>query len=113
MCLVLLRAKPSDHYHHLLLEHNSDGKAPIGETALRLSDRRTESLAGLGHTYAVMGRRSKAEGLLAELEACGQQKYISPFYHALIYAGLGESDLSQREKAIEYLERPATKGSNG
>jgi DNA-binding winged helix-turn-helix (wHTH) protein/tetratricopeptide (TPR) repeat protein len=75
------------------------------QTALRLSDRGTESLAGLGHTYAVMGRKKEAEELLAELEMRGRQKYISPFYRALIYAGLGESDLSQREKTIEYLER--------
>ncbi len=107
----LIELEPALHLGHWGLgwTHNRMGQPEKAlssfETALRLSDRGTEVLGGLGHTYAIMGRRAESEAVLAELERRSAERYISPFYQALICAGLGETDATQREKAIDYLER--------
>jgi serine/threonine protein kinase/Tfp pilus assembly protein PilF len=51
-------------------------------------------LAGLGHAYAVAGRRGEAEALLQDLLQRAQHSYVSPFDIALIYTGLGEKDIA-------------------
>lgn len=107
---ALIELEPALHLGHWGLGwtydrmHEYEKAIDSFQIALRLSEHGTEVLAGLGHTYAVMGRRNEAESLLAELEMHGRQKYISPFYRALIYAGLGETDSAFRDKTLEYLE---------
>jgi serine/threonine protein kinase/tetratricopeptide (TPR) repeat protein len=49
-------------------------------------------LGGLGHAYAVAGRRSDAEMVLQDLRERARQSYVSPFDIALIYTALGEKD---------------------
>jgi TolB-like protein/Flp pilus assembly protein TadD len=49
-------------------------------------------LAGLGHAYALSGRRSDAEQILQTLLERTRQSYVSPFDIALIYSALGEKD---------------------
>ena len=56
----------------------------------------------IGHTYAVAGEREKARATLAELNKISAQTYVSPFFPALVYAGLNET-----EKAIDCLEQAA------
>lgn len=58
------------------------------------------SLAGLGHAYAVSGKRDEAQKLLNELNEQSQQRYVSPYYMAMISAGLGEHDQS-----FEWLDK--------
>jgi eukaryotic-like serine/threonine-protein kinase len=58
------------------------------------------SLAALGHTYAVWGRRAEAERVLNELKESSKQGYISPYGIAAIHAGLGEKD-----QAFIWLEK--------
>jgi Flp pilus assembly protein TadD len=84
------------------------------EKAVGLSQRATPRLAGLGHVYAVAGRRKEALGLLKELEeryAKGDGVGQGP---AAIYAGLGDFDRAfalvgeglstkKRGAAIHYL----------
>jgi TolB-like protein/Tfp pilus assembly protein PilF len=50
--------------------------------------------------YALTGRRSEAERVLAQLTEQAKQKYISPYPIATVYAALGDKD-----KAFEYLEK--------
>jgi tetratricopeptide (TPR) repeat protein len=57
-------------------------------------------LALLGHAYAVSGKRAEAQKVLADLEQLEQQRYVSPYTVAAIYAGLGD-----RDKAFKSLER--------
>lgn len=38
------------------------------------------------------GRRVEAEKVLAELQEISKQRYVSPYYVAMIYAGLGDKD---------------------
>ena len=56
--------------------------------------------AWVARTYALAGRRSDAERVLAEVRALSKQSYASPYPMASIYAALGEKDA-----AFEWLER--------
>jgi eukaryotic-like serine/threonine-protein kinase len=56
-------------------------------------------LANLAHAYAVSGRQREARTLVAELEAATTRRFLSPFFAAAVYAGLGEAD-----RAFEYLD---------
>ena len=44
--------------------------------------------------------RAEAQKVLRELEEESKQKYVSRFYRALVYVGLGD-----RDRAIEWLQR--------
>jgi tetratricopeptide (TPR) repeat protein len=68
--------------------------------AVDLSERSTRPIATLGHAYAMSGQKAEAYKLLHELEARSAQKYVSPYYMALVYAGLGKTD-----QVFEYLEK--------
>jgi tetratricopeptide (TPR) repeat protein len=57
-------------------------------------------IAWSARVYALMGRRSEAERVLAQLKEQSKQKYISTYPLATVYAALGEKD-----KAFEYLEK--------
>lgn len=72
------------------------------ETAAGLYDH-PMILGGLGHGYAVAGRRKEAEEVLSRLLAAADGQYISPHYIAQIHLGLGNRDetLDWLEKAVE------------
>lgn len=55
--------------------------------------------AALANVYAVAGYREMAEEILADLQSFPTNKDVSPFYLALIYAGLGDV-----ERALQMLE---------
>jgi len=59
-----------------------------------------ETLAALGHAYAVAGRRAEAQKVLERLRELAARGYVSPYFTALVHAGLGD-----RERALESLER--------
>ena len=50
------------------------------------------SVPGLGHVYAVSGKKSEARRVLDELKQRFAQQYLPATSVALIYAGLGEKD---------------------
>jgi tetratricopeptide (TPR) repeat protein len=60
----------------------------------------TSTIALLGNTYALAGKREEARKLLGQLEALSKRKYVPPFFIAAIYIGLGEKD-----QAFEWLEK--------
>jgi eukaryotic-like serine/threonine-protein kinase len=60
--------------------------------ALALSGGGTEILAALGHAYARMGETREARQWLDQLKQLAGQRYVSPFYQALVYVGLGERE---------------------
>jgi TolB-like protein len=66
----------------------------------RLIDNRPEVSAMIGHTYAMSGRRTEAISILNSLEEQSKQHYISPYYIALIFAGLND-----KEQAFRWLEQ--------
>ena len=61
--------------------------------------------AQLGHAYAVLGQKSEALRVLAELRELSQRRYVSPMSFAIIYAGLGEKDQTFAWMERAYQER--------
>lgn len=68
--------------------------------AIVLSGGNARDLATLGHAYAVAGQKDQARKILEQLQQSVGQKYVSPFFVALIYSGLGEKD-----QAFVWLEK--------
>jgi TolB-like protein/DNA-binding winged helix-turn-helix (wHTH) protein/Tfp pilus assembly protein PilF len=64
-------------------------------------------LGALGHAYGTSGNRSDAEKVLAQLMEQSKKQYVSPFYVAIVYAGLAEND-----KAVDWLEKAFKDRSN-
>jgi DNA-binding winged helix-turn-helix (wHTH) protein/tetratricopeptide (TPR) repeat protein len=64
-----------------------------------------DGLGSLGHAYAVSGNSAEAKNTLRKLEGLSQQKYVSPFQKAVIYAGLGQNDQALAELEKAYNER--------
>lgn len=77
----------------------------IGEIqkGLGMSGDNTRVLGTLGYAYAVAGQRAKAQQLLAELQARSKRSYVSPYFLAVIHAGLGDKALAldSLEKAVQ------------
>jgi TolB-like protein len=66
------------------------------------------SAPGLGHVYAVSGKKAEARTVLNELKQLSGQEYVPAYDIALIYAGLGEKDqaFAWLEKAYEERSFP-------
>jgi TolB-like protein/DNA-binding winged helix-turn-helix (wHTH) protein/Tfp pilus assembly protein PilF len=64
-------------------------------------------LAALARTCAVSGRTPEAKKLLALLMEQSKKQYVSPFYVAIVYAGLGQND-----QALDWLEKAYKDRSN-
>ena len=61
-----------------------------------------EALAALGHALAASGRRNEALRTLEELKRMSEARYVSPLDFAILYAGLGDKEIT-----LEHLERAA------
>lgn len=89
---------------HCVLAWSYDAKgdytAALSELAkARQLDDSAPVLASLGHAYAAIGRTREADDILAELRRRGKSRYVSPFYSALIYAGLHHN-----QRALDALD---------
>lgn len=58
------------------------------------------ALASLAHVYATMGKRREAEDMIGKLLEMSKQRYFSPYWIAVAYAGLGDND-----QAFHYFEK--------
>jgi serine/threonine-protein kinase len=58
------------------------------------------ALATLGHVYATMGKGREAEEIINKLQEISKQRYFSPYWIAVAYAGLGDND-----QAFHYFEK--------
>jgi TolB-like protein/Tfp pilus assembly protein PilF len=72
------------------------------QKGVELRGRDALDVAELAYAYAVTGRRSKAQRLLAELEERARREYVQPTMFAIVHIGLGEHD-----RAFHWLERAA------
>ena len=54
----------------------------------------------LGHAYAAAGKRDEALRTRDQLKEISEQRYVSAYAFAIIYAGLGEKD-----QALQSLEQ--------
>ena len=75
-------------------------------TAIRLSDRSTETLAALGVVHAASGDERGTRRVLAELDRLKPRQYVLPYNVARIHAAAGD-----RERAFQSLET-AYEGGN-
>jgi hypothetical protein len=66
----------------------------------RRLDNTPQVKAILGYAYAVSGRNSEALRMLTELDQLAACRYVSPYFRALIYAGLGE-----KTQAFAWLDK--------
>src|SRR5437667_7105106 len=48
--------------------------------------------ADIGYAYAVSGKGGEAKKVIDQLKQLSKQRYVSSYYIALIYTGLGEKD---------------------
>jgi len=72
----------------------------LGEKALGISPPFVAYIGGMGHLYAVAGKKDKADECLADLQERSAKGYVSSFWVAVIYLGL-----SDFEKAFKWLDR--------
>ena len=76
--------------------------------AVDLSHGTPMMVSALAHTYARAGNKIEAEKLLAQLGVESKNQYVSPYYFAIVYAGLGEN-----ETAMDWLDKAFADRSNG
>lgn len=109
-----LEMDPSYELPHLIVgqayEQKGDYAQAIPELrrAVELSHGTPLMVSALAHAYARSGNRADAERLLAELQAGSKNHYVSPYYLALVYVGLGKN-----EEAVDWLEKAFADRSNG
>ena len=70
------------------------------EKALEIRKESAEILGELGHMYAAAGRPDRARRILQDLEGKSKTHYTSPYFAAIVYAGLGD-----RDRAFASLDR--------
>ncbi len=109
-----LEMDPSNGLVHLILgqtyEYMGNTEAALTEfrEAARLSPGTPLMTAGLAAAYARSGNRPEALKLLASLSVLAQHEYVSPYYIAVVYAALGESN-----QALDWLDKAYADRSNG
>ena len=77
------------------------------QQAATISRRSPPVLSALGHAYAMAGKKTEANKTLQELMAEAKKQYVSPFYVAILYAGLGQND-----NAMDWMEKAYQDRSN-
>jgi tetratricopeptide (TPR) repeat protein len=75
------------------------------QKAAALSPDSPPVLAALGHAYALSGKRADAVKLLNELKRESGARYVSPYYLALLYAGLDDHEQSLASLQRAYDDR--------
>jgi serine/threonine-protein kinase len=70
------------------------------DEALAISPKDAVGIGQRGHAYAVAGRRQEALASIAQLEKLAEERFVSPYAFALIYAGLRDAN-----SALNWLEK--------
>ena len=69
------------------------------QNAQRSGDEQPAVIAALGHVWAQAGNITEAEETLRRLQQLSAKRYVSPYWHAMVHAGLRQNAL-----AIQWLE---------
>jgi len=85
---------------HWILENRYGEAIDCAQKAVALAPASVFALTTLGHALAVAGRYCEAREILDDLHRFSAQRYISSYFIAFIYTGLGEHD-----RAFSCLER--------
>lgn len=103
-CRKILELDPSSFpaRRYLGLAYEAKGMYPQAiaefQTGVKLSGSPL-MLALLGHAYAASGKTAEAKQVLSDLQQVQEQRYVSPYTVAAIYAALGD-----QEQAFKWLE---------
>jgi len=73
--------------------------------AVELSHNSPLMISALAHAHALSGNRGEAQKLLAELETLSKKQYVSPYYVAVVYLGLGKNELAMNWLGKAYADR--------
>ncbi|HEX5702528.1 MAG TPA: protein kinase [Pyrinomonadaceae bacterium] len=76
------------------------------ERARQIENSIPEVVAGVGHGYAVSGRKAEALKIIRELQERSKKEFVPSYTIATIYAGLGE-----KEQALHHLTKSYEEGS--
>jgi TolB-like protein/DNA-binding winged helix-turn-helix (wHTH) protein/Tfp pilus assembly protein PilF len=90
-------------------EHKGAYAQAISELqkAVSISHSSPAMLGALGHAFATAGNKPEAEKILVQMNKSSKTRYVSPFYVAMVYAGLQEDD-----NALAWLEKAYNDRSN-
>ncbi len=105
-CQKTLEMDPNFAVARLWLGQAYEQKAMYAEAiaefqkSIAISGRSTFLVAALGHAYAASGNRGEAMKILEELRQLSKQRYVAPYFMAVIHKSLGEND-----QAFEWLEK--------
>jgi TolB-like protein/DNA-binding winged helix-turn-helix (wHTH) protein/Tfp pilus assembly protein PilF len=109
-----LEMDPGSEWAHLNLGQAYEQKGQFGlaieelQKALELSHSSPLTISALAHAEALSGNHSGANKLLTQLDALSKKQYVSPYYVAIVYLGLGKNEV-----AMNWLEKAYTDRSNG
>ncbi len=78
------------------------------QKAASISHDSVPAIPALGHAYAIAGRKPETQNALDQLLEKSKKQYVSPFYVAIVYAGLNDN-----EQALDWLEKAYEDRSNG
>jgi TolB-like protein/DNA-binding winged helix-turn-helix (wHTH) protein len=90
-------------------EHQGVHAQAISELqkAVSISHGSPAMLGALGHAFATAGNKPEAKKILVQMNESSKTRYVSPFYVAMVYAGLHEDD-----NALAWLEKAYNDRSN-
>lgn len=109
-----LEMDPAYEWAHLTLGQAYEQKGQFGlaieelQKAVELSHSSPLTISALAHAEALSGNHAAAKKLLTQLDGLSKKQYVSPFYVATVYLGLGRND-----EAMNWLEKAYTDRSNG
>ena len=110
ICASAVSLHPEFSRGHAILgiAYEADGRYDAAikafETAIEVEEHATP-IAALAHTYARAGNRAGARQALAHLRRLAKTQAVSQYFHALIHAGLGDTDEALRCLEQAYAER--------
>jgi len=110
-CLRTLEMDPNYAMAHLFLEWTYSVQGmweqaiASGEKLVAISGESPFALGFLGSTYAMSGQNEKAAEILGRLDDLSRQRYVSPYYRAIIHMGLDDKDRAFECLEEAYLER--------
>jgi len=109
-----LEMDPAYEWAHLTLGQAYEEKGQFGlaieelQKAVELSHSSPLTISALAHAEALSGNHAAANKLLTQLETLSKKQYVSPFYVAIVYLGLGKNEV-----AMNWLEKAYNDRSNG
>jgi tetratricopeptide (TPR) repeat protein len=109
-----LEMDPNYEWAHLILGQAYEQKGEFNlalaefKKAVELSRNSPLMVSALAHAYALQGNTAEAQKLLAQLMTQSRTQYVSPYYIAVVYLGLGKN-----ATALNWLDKAFADRSNG